>query len=73
MGSVGLGCSHNPVLGCLHHREEVRAKSIMARKWHICQGMSCGKQSLKRVSSCKSVRSCHWERMFAIAFALPPM
>ena len=36
MGLVGLGCIHNAaVLGSLHHREEVRAKSIMARRWQI--------------------------------------
>ena len=49
--------SHDAVVGRLHYREEFRAKSIMDCKWHMCQGMSCGKQVLKRVKRCISNRS----------------
>ena len=70
MGLVSLGHSHIAVLGHFHHREEFRAKSIMGRRWQICQGMLCGKPVLKRVSSCESVRSCCLERMSAMAFAM---
>ena len=74
MGSVGLSHSHhNAVLDHFHCREESRAKSIAGRRWHIRHGMSCGKQVSKSVSSCKSVKSCHQERMSATAFASPLM
>ena len=66
VGTPNLGSSHDAVAGCLHCREQFRAKSIVGGKGHMCQGAYCGKWVSKRVSNCKSERSWQWERMLAI-------
>ena len=43
MVSVGLGCSHNAVVGHLHCSKEIRAESIMVGRQYMHQGLACGK------------------------------
>ena len=70
---VSSGHSHDAVVGHLHCSEESRAESIMGGRWYMCQDLACGKQALKRVSSCKSNKSWWQERMSAIVLASPVM
>ena len=73
VGTPNLSSSHNAVVGCLHCREQFRAKSIVGSRGHMHQGASCGKKVSKRVSSCKSERSWQHKRMLAISLARPWM
>ena len=73
MISVGSGQSHDAVAGGFHCSEEIRAKSVAGGRQHKRQGAVCGKQALKRVSSCMSDKSWQWERMSAMVLASPAM
>ena len=71
MVSVSSGHSHDAVAGHLHCSKEIRAESITVGRQYMRQGVACGKQALKRVSSCMSIKSWHQERMLARVLALP--
>ena len=51
VGSVRLSCRNNAALGHFHSSNQVRAESIPGARWHMCQGLACGKWQLKSVSS----------------------
>ena len=70
-GVPSPGSSHDAVEGHLHCREQFRIESIAGSKGHMCQGASCGKRVLKRVSNCMSDKSWQQERMSAILLARP--
>ena len=57
VGAPNPGSSHDAVAGCLHRREQFRAKSIAGGNGHMCQGASYGKRVLKSVRICESDRS----------------
>ena len=71
MVSVGTGHNHDAVAGRLHCSEEIRAESILVGSQYMRQGVVCGKQASKRVSSCASQKSWRHERMSAMVLALP--
>ena len=57
VGSVGLSCRNNAASGRFCSSEQVRAESILGARWHMHQGLACGKQQLKSVRICLLVRS----------------
>ena len=73
IGSVQLSCRNNAALGHFHSSNQFRAKSISGARWHMCQGLSCGKWELKSVSSWSSVSLNHHDSVSAISIALPLM
>ena len=71
IGLVRLSCRNNATSGRFHSSDQFRAESISGARWHMHQGLSCGYQELKSVSSCSSVSSNHRDNVSAISFASP--
>ena len=71
IGSVRLSCRNDATSGRFCSSDQFRAKSILGAGWHMRQGLSCGNQELKRVSSCSSVSLNHRDNVSAILFASP--
>jgi hypothetical protein len=57
VGSVGLSRRYDAAAGRFRRSEQFRAKSISSGRWHMRQGLSCGKRWSNSVSNCSSVRS----------------
>ena len=73
VGLVRLSCRNDTASGRFHSSNQVRAKSISGARWHMCQGLACGKWQLKSVSSWSSVSLNHHDSVSAISFASPLM
>ena len=73
IGLVRLSCRNNAVSGCFCSSDQFRAESISGARWHMHQGLSCGKWELKSVSSWSSVSSKPRDSVSAILFASPLM
>ena len=73
VGSVRLSCRNDAASGRFRSSEQVRAESIPGARWHMRQGLACGKWQLKRVRIWSSVRSKRRESVSAISFTSPLM
>ena len=73
IGTVQLSFRNDTALGHFHSSNQFRAKSISGARWHMHQGLSCGKQELNSVRSWSSVSLNHHKSVSAISFASPLM
>ena len=71
IGMIRLSGRNDTALGRFHSSDQFRAKSISGARWHMRQGLSCGKWELNSVRSWSSVSLNHSESVSAISFTSP--